>query len=54
MKVEEVIMKAGDFVGFQGGEGAARWAHGLRAGEDGVEYLCGGTREKLDICNYPL
>ena len=49
----EKEVKTGDFVGWPAGIQAASWAHGLRAGPDGVEYLMGGTREKFDICVYP-
>jgi len=54
LPVHEVEVKPGDFMGFQAGVRASRWAHGLRAGPNGCDYLCGGDREVLDICVYPL
>ncbi|OCF37324.1 hypothetical protein I316_01233 [Kwoniella heveanensis BCC8398] len=51
--IEEREISAGDFMGFQGGIGASRFAHGLKAGDEGIEYLMGGTRERIDICCYP-
>ncbi|KAJ7285102.1 hypothetical protein C8J57DRAFT_1290439 [Mycena rebaudengoi] len=47
---EEV--RAGDFVGF-GVEGEGR-PHAFRAGGEGMEYLTGGTREPVDVVQYPL
>lgn len=40
-------------MGWPAGLQAASCAHGLRAGPEGVEYIVGGSREKLDICVYP-
>ncbi|WVF69085.1 hypothetical protein IAT40_003859 [Kwoniella sp. CBS 6097] len=51
--VEEREISGGDFMGFQGGIGASQFAHGLKAGDEGIEYLMGGTRERIDICCYP-
>ncbi|WWC96422.1 hypothetical protein V866_003290 [Kwoniella sp. B9012] len=44
----------GDFIGFPGGVGASRYAHGLRAGEEGCEYLVGGDRGGSGVTHYPL
>ncbi|KAH8822568.1 hypothetical protein DL96DRAFT_296332 [Flagelloscypha sp. PMI_526] len=41
----------GDFVGFGAGEPTK--AHSLIAGDEEMEYLCGGTRAQVDICRYP-
>jgi uncharacterized cupin superfamily protein len=38
---EDTAVAAGDFVGFPA---AARRPHAFRAGEEGMEYLCGGSR----------
>nr|XP_019045217.1 hypothetical protein I302_05605 [Kwoniella bestiolae CBS 10118]OCF24147.1 hypothetical protein I302_05605 [Kwoniella bestiolae CBS 10118] len=43
----------GDFMGFQGGLLASKYAHSLRAGPEGLVYLMGGTRERVDVCCYP-
>ncbi|WVQ96598.1 hypothetical protein IAU59_003703 [Kwoniella sp. CBS 9459] len=51
--IEERAISTGDFMGFQGGIGASQFAHGLKAGSEGIEYLMGGTRERIDICCYP-
>jgi len=53
LDVVETELKSGDFVGWPAGLQSASWAHGLRAGPTGVEYLMGGSREKFDICVYP-
>jgi hypothetical protein len=50
LDVVETELKSGDFVGWPAGLQSASWAHGLRAGPTGVEYLMGGSREKFDIC----
>nr|XP_031858544.1 uncharacterized protein CI109_006067 [Kwoniella shandongensis]KAA5525616.1 hypothetical protein CI109_006067 [Kwoniella shandongensis] len=52
-QVEERQVGPGDFMGFQGGLTAGQYAHGLRAGPEGLEYLCGGTRDTFDVCCYP-
>ncbi|OCF75511.1 hypothetical protein I204_04367 [Kwoniella mangroviensis CBS 8886] len=44
----------GDFIGFPGGVGASRYAHGLKAGEEGCEYLVGGDRGGSGVTHYPL
>ncbi|CAK5268404.1 unnamed protein product [Mycena citricolor] len=43
-------LSAGDFVGFPAG---SKTPHAFRAGDDGLEYLVGGSREPQDICHYP-
>ncbi|KAF7374801.1 Cupin-2 domain-containing protein [Mycena sanguinolenta] len=48
---EDTTVSAGDFVGFAAGE---RRPHAFRAGEGGMEYLVGGSREPADVCHYPL
>jgi len=53
-KVEEREVGPGDFAGFMGGVKAAKYAHCLRAGPEGLEYLMGGTRATIDTCSYPL
>jgi uncharacterized cupin superfamily protein len=53
LDVVETELKSGDFAGWPAGLQSASWAHGLRAGPTGVEYLMGGSREKFDICVYP-
>ncbi|WRT66724.1 uncharacterized protein IL334_003687 [Kwoniella shivajii] len=53
IEIEERDVSQGDFIGFQGGVIASKYAHGLKASNQGIEYLMGGTREKLDICIYP-
>ncbi|KAK6907874.1 hypothetical protein I203_101875 [Kwoniella mangroviensis CBS 8507] len=52
-RVEEHQIASGDFMGFQGGILASKFAHSLRAGPEGLEYLMGGTRERVDVCCYP-
>lgn len=51
--LEETQLKAGDFAGFPAGHASKRWAHALRAGNEGVEYLLGGDRKPLDVITYP-
>ncbi|WWC88308.1 uncharacterized protein L201_003216 [Kwoniella dendrophila CBS 6074] len=51
--IEEREVSPGDFIGFQGGTKAGKYAHGLKAGSKGLEYLMGGTRKDFDICCYP-
>ncbi|WVQ65457.1 uncharacterized protein L199_003633 [Kwoniella botswanensis] len=53
-QVEEVPVSQGDFIGFPGGVGASRYAHGLKAGEEGCEYLVGGDRGGSGVTHYPL
>ncbi|WVW85091.1 hypothetical protein I302_107128 [Kwoniella bestiolae CBS 10118] len=53
-KIEEVQVSKGDFIGFPGGIGASRYAHGLKAGEEGCEYLVGGDRGGAGVTHYPL
>ncbi|KAF8206309.1 cupin 2 conserved barrel domain protein [Mycena galopus ATCC 62051] len=48
---EDTTVTAGDFVGFAA---AIRRPHTFRAGEEGMEYLVGGSREPVDVCHYPL
>ncbi|KAJ7678918.1 hypothetical protein DFH06DRAFT_1165214 [Mycena polygramma] len=48
---EDTGVAAGDFIGFAA---AARRPHAFQAGEDGMEYLTGGSREPVDMCHYPL
>ncbi|WRT66723.1 uncharacterized protein IL334_003686 [Kwoniella shivajii] len=52
--IEEVNVDQGDFIGFPGGVGASRYAHGLKAGPDGCEYLVGGDRGGSGVVHYPL
>ncbi|RXK41051.1 hypothetical protein M231_01682 [Tremella mesenterica] len=52
--ITEHLISKGDFMGFPGGLGSRKYAHGLKAGKDGMEYLVGGTRNKNDVCCYPL
>ncbi|EIW66246.1 hypothetical protein TREMEDRAFT_35271 [Tremella mesenterica DSM 1558] len=49
-----LMISTGDFMGFSGGVGAQKHAHGLKAGKDGMTYLVGGTRSGKDVCYYPL
>ncbi|WVR06665.1 hypothetical protein IAU60_003697 [Kwoniella sp. DSM 27419] len=51
--IQEHPVAAGDFMGFQSGIGASKYAHGLKAGPEGLEYIVGGTRERMDVCVYP-
>ncbi|KAK7033214.1 cupin-2 domain-containing protein [Favolaschia claudopus] len=48
---EDTVVNAGDFVGFAAGD---KRPHAFRAGEDGMEYLTGGSREPVDVCHYPI
>jgi len=48
---EDTPVAVGDFVGFTA---SARQPHALQAGSDGISYLCGGSREPMDLCHYPL
>ena len=52
--VEELSVSPGDFMGFQAGPDAQRYAHGLKAGPEGMEYICGGNRRSLKTTVYPL
>ncbi|BEI80492.1 hypothetical protein CcaverHIS002_0110210 [Cutaneotrichosporon cavernicola] len=62
VEVEQVAVAPGDFMGFGGttGGGGSRaqgetpLAHTLVAGDEGMEYLVGGTRKEFDVCVYPL
>ena len=47
----EEPIQTGDFLGFPAGK---RNAHAIRAGEQELVYLCGGSRESVDVCRYPL
>ncbi|RSH90749.1 hypothetical protein EHS25_009924 [Saitozyma podzolica] len=51
--IEHVPVKQGDFVGFQAGPMAGRYAHSMKAGIEGLEYLMGGDRGEVDVCCYP-
>ena len=51
--IQHVHVKQGDFVGFQAGPMAGRYAHSMKAGEAGLEYLMGGERREVDVCCYP-
>ncbi|KIP01326.1 hypothetical protein PHLGIDRAFT_364456 [Phlebiopsis gigantea 11061_1 CR5-6] len=46
----EEAVKTGDFIGFPAGRGVG---YALRAGDEELSYLCGGTRAPMDICRYP-
>ncbi|WVQ84250.1 hypothetical protein IAT38_006402 [Cryptococcus sp. DSM 104549] len=54
-EIEEKPVAAGDFIGFEGGVEASRFAHAMRAGEGGLEYIAGGVKsgEGVNICGYP-
>lgn len=55
--IEELDVGPGDFVGFKGRPSTLEdpaWAHSMRAGSAGMEYLVGGTRKEMDLCVYPL
>ncbi|WWC88309.1 uncharacterized protein L201_003217 [Kwoniella dendrophila CBS 6074] len=52
-KIEEVPVSQGDFIGFPGGIGASRYAHSLKSGENGCEYLVGGDRGGSGVVHYP-
>jgi uncharacterized cupin superfamily protein len=52
-EIQELRVSNGDFGGFHYGPMAAKFAHGLRAGEDGLEYLMGGKRREMDMRCYP-
>ncbi|RXK41052.1 hypothetical protein M231_01683 [Tremella mesenterica] len=54
IEIVEHVISTGDFMGFSGGVGAQKHAHGLKAGKDGMTYLVGGTRSGKDVCYYPL
>jgi uncharacterized cupin superfamily protein len=47
---EEKVV-TGDFLGFPAGTPNA---HALRAGDQELVYLCGGTRADVDLVSYPL
>lgn len=49
-KPKEEEVKTGDFIGFPAGKGVG---YALRAGSKELVYLCGGTRQTLDVCRYP-
>lgn len=53
LEVTETAVGPGDFAGFPGGVEASKWAHSLKAGDEGMEYLMGGTRDTIDVCSYP-
>jgi uncharacterized cupin superfamily protein len=40
----------GDFLAFPAGR---KLAHALKAGEEELVFLVGGSRERLDLCHYP-
>ncbi|TCD67489.1 hypothetical protein EIP91_012350 [Steccherinum ochraceum] len=46
----EVGVAKGDFIGFPAG---VKLGHGLRSGKGELVYLMGGSREPLDVSNYP-
>ncbi|KAJ7475940.1 cupin domain-containing protein [Mycena latifolia] len=48
---EDTPVAAGDFIGFPA---TTRQPHSFQAGEGGLEYLTGGSREPVDVCHYPL
>ncbi|KAJ7455352.1 hypothetical protein B0H11DRAFT_2067749 [Mycena galericulata] len=48
---EDTPVAAGDFIGFSAGAGQP---HAFRAGDDGLEYLTGGSRSPVDLTHYPL
>lgn len=50
-EIEERQLEAGDFVGLPVPQ---QWAHTLRAGEEGMEYLVGANFPETDVCQYPL
>lgn len=51
--ITETPLGPGDFVGYEGGLGASRFAHAFRADEGGMDVLMGSKRERVDICVYP-
>jgi hypothetical protein len=51
--IQRVPVKQGDFVGFRAGPMAGRYAHSMKAGNGGLEYLMGGERREVDVCCYP-
>ena len=54
LKPTERKLGVGDFIGWQGGVMAAKHAHSVRAGDQGCEYLMGGSRTNVDCCVFPL
>jgi uncharacterized cupin superfamily protein len=46
----ELPIKTGDFIAHPAG---VRRGHAIRAGTEEVVFICGGTRERLDVCVYP-
>ncbi|WWC71115.1 uncharacterized protein I206_105068 [Kwoniella pini CBS 10737] len=49
--IEEIPILKGDFIGFSGGVGASRFAHGLKAGFQSCEFLVGGDRDGQVLAN---
>jgi len=47
---DEVKVVKGDFIGFPAG---VKLAHALKSGSGDLVYLMGGSREPLDVSNYP-
>lgn len=47
---KRVNVAKGDFIGFPAG---IQLAHGLHSGDGDLVYLMGGSREPLDVSNYP-
>ncbi|EMD34629.1 hypothetical protein CERSUDRAFT_125217 [Gelatoporia subvermispora B] len=47
---KEIRIQTGDFLGFAAGKESA---HALRSGGAELVYLLGGSREPLDVCQYP-
>ena len=48
--VKEIKVTKGDFMGFPAGR---KLAHGLKSGSGDLVYIVGGSREPLDVSNYP-
>lgn len=40
----DIDVTSGDFMGFPSGPDAEQYTHALKAGAEGMEYLCGGSR----------
>ncbi|KAJ7613924.1 cupin domain-containing protein [Roridomyces roridus] len=51
---EDTPLAVGDFVGWSTAEGHHGQPHALQAGAEGISYLCGGSRQPVDFCHYPL
>ncbi|EKC98279.1 hypothetical protein A1Q2_07293 [Trichosporon asahii var. asahii CBS 8904] len=50
-KIQECTLEPGDFVGLPVPQ---QWAHTLKAGKGGIEYLVGANCYDADVCQYPL